>query len=235
MGSSPRVRGTLPEARARLGRVGIIPACAGNTRSPSQCSWSAWDHPRVCGEHDPEEGTVFGRWGSSPRVRGTPDTVHEDINELGIIPACAGNTDCSRCRPRLSRDHPRVCGEHVALDFGELQGQGSSPRVRGTRFEGRELLEHHGIIPACAGNTRPWPTRCARARDHPRVCGEHLSAAFNLPFAEGSSPRVRGTQTARSRSRQAARDHPRVCGEHGGWSFAQREGVGSSPRVRGTR
>ncbi|EEP20777.1 hypothetical protein BIFANG_03347 [Bifidobacterium angulatum DSM 20098 = JCM 7096] len=32
-------------------------------------------------------------------------------------------------------------------------GQGSSPRVRGTRGEGLFRVSARGIIPACAGNT----------------------------------------------------------------------------------
>ena len=91
-GSSPRVRGT--HRRMRLGhpRMGIIPACAGNTSHPSTPSWIRRDHPRVCGEHPVTLLHIDLRPGSSPRVRGTHD--HGDAFERfgGIIPACAGNT-----------------------------------------------------------------------------------------------------------------------------------------------
>ncbi|EEP20765.1 hypothetical protein BIFANG_03335 [Bifidobacterium angulatum DSM 20098 = JCM 7096] len=30
--------------------------------------------------------------GSSPRVRGTPDGRRKSVEDMGIIPACAGNT-----------------------------------------------------------------------------------------------------------------------------------------------
>ena len=50
-GSSPRVRGA-PERRDLRRRLrGIIPACAGSTRSSSARRRGTGDHPRVCGEH----------------------------------------------------------------------------------------------------------------------------------------------------------------------------------------
>ena len=131
---------------------------------------------------------------------------------------------------------------------------GSFPRVRGTRPRADGLRDLHGIIPARAGNTRSTGTRTTTSRDHPRVCGEHCSAATVSGLPVGSSPRVRGTRqldadrgviagiipacagnTRRGRcSRWRAWDHPHVCGEH---RFSRRSNVshmGSSPRVRGT-
>ena len=71
-GSSPRVRGTrhggVPVSRG----LGIIPACAGNTRGCSGRRSRSRDHPRVCGEHHRAEGGLGMGEGSSPRVRGTP-------------------------------------------------------------------------------------------------------------------------------------------------------------------
>ena len=50
-GSSPRMRGTLDQRHHRNGRLGIIPAYAGNTSVPSGTIIPSRDHPRVCGEH----------------------------------------------------------------------------------------------------------------------------------------------------------------------------------------
>ena len=52
-GSSPRVRGTRRVHSRPHGADGIIPACAGNTSSPSRVIYQPGDHPRVCGEHSP--------------------------------------------------------------------------------------------------------------------------------------------------------------------------------------
>ena len=234
MGSSPRVRGTLLALCGLLVGSGIIPACAGNTASPSRPRTPRGDHPRVCGEHEISR-TNSGVWtGSSPRVRGTQQARRDGRRDRGIIPACAGNTLGETLTRGNPWDHPRVCGEHNACDLTAPLLAGSSPRVRGTPYKVVAAVCKTGIIPACAGNTDACRRGGELLRDHPRVCGEHLSAAFNLPFAEGSSPRVRGTQlchlqgcnprgiipacagnTSPCPRRPGWRwDHPRVCGEH---------------------
>ena len=50
-GSSPRVRGARGVEPGAGEQVGIIPACAGSTRTTRPTSASSRDHPRVCGEH----------------------------------------------------------------------------------------------------------------------------------------------------------------------------------------
>ena len=134
-GSSPHVRGTLDIADFRLSADGIIPACAGNTTLPSR-TWSAnWDHPRMCGEHI---RTLIARVtysGSSPHVRGTHVVFLGVRGDPGIIPACAGNTPHLSLCDSTFRDHPRMCGEHLDKDHVRLIWAGSSPHVRGTRFE----------------------------------------------------------------------------------------------------
>ena len=71
-GSSPRVRGTLIIRHLFVHAPGIIPACAGNTCARALCRPCCRDHPRVCGEHVPSPHSPEWLWGSSPRVRGTP-------------------------------------------------------------------------------------------------------------------------------------------------------------------
>ena len=215
MGSSPRVRGTHLALAAPALVAGIIPACAGNTiRRISQACFRR-DHPRVCGEHDLLNYVDARRLGSSPRVRGTLVEGVPSVLNIGIIPACAGNTVDSAWSAGACGDHPRVCGEHFyemnrkdqypriipacagntdAGDYLTTGQSGSSPRVRGTRALGHETGRFAGIIPACAGNTfRRWRCRCRR-RDHPRVCGEHGTGGIKMQMAQGSSPRVRGTR-----------------------------------------
>ncbi len=195
-GSSPRVRGTHARGHGIIGRRGIIPACAGNTRSFLINSVCYRDHPRVCGEHD-LRGLFAGLvQGSSPRVRGTHAARRVPVQTGGIIPACAGNT----CRPLTivlrCWDHPRVCGEHKFKDDAARDAWGSSPRVRGTLRHCIGAYGFPGIIPACAGNTRTSPRCGMRSGDHPRVCGEHWDETERNWMRSGSSPRVRGTLVA---------------------------------------
>ena len=219
-GSSPRVRGTHAASCARMSAMGIIPACAGNTwracrcgprtrdhprvcgehRSSSSNGMIAYrDHPRVCGEHGCKMAYMPGMMGSSPRVRGTLGRRAQRRRIRGIIPACAGNTLRAGVLRAHLRDHPRVCGEHP-MGLRQLRRtEGSSPRVRGTLA--RRLLQQalRGIIPACAGNTGAMPPSASSARDHPRVCGEHMTGFAQGLNTGGSSPRVRGTPSSRRR------------------------------------
>ena len=115
VGSSPRVRGTLDRISSSSVKMGIIPACAGNTSTCRETSQETRDHPRVCGEHATMQSLFLAMTGSSPRVRGTLLRTVWYLQPHGIIPACAGNTCMTSGLPRRSRDHPRVCGEHAAF------------------------------------------------------------------------------------------------------------------------
>ena len=254
LGSSPRVRGTLHGAGVAHERVGIIPACAGNTQPGRNLGRRRRDHPRVCGEHSAENMSANAQAGSSPRVRGTPRRETASLSLCGIIPACAGNTKTGSFEAPSSRDHPRVCGEHYKAKYEELKGEGSSPRVRGTLSTACSSVSRLGIIPACAGNTGAFVMGREWTWDHPRVCGEHCTSLMRSLSLSGSSPRVRGTPverqgqgpvrgiipacagntSTRAANRCCCRDHPRVCGEHSSQSMTSREIAGSSPRVRGT-
>ena len=155
MGSSPRMRGTPPFYWTIVVSTGIIPAYAGNTMSAVSCIRWAWDHPRVCGEHNSARFFDISNLGSSPRMRGTPIASVLALSHLGIIPAYAGNTRGLPKKRILFRDHPRVCGEHLPDTLTTSKPEGSSPRMRGT-----QRMVNDGRI---------------GQGDHPRVCGEHRS------------------------------------------------------------
>ena len=194
-------------------------------------------------------------WGSSPRVRGTPERSRWRQRRHGIIPACAGNTIVGDGTYKPFEDHPRVCGEHSQSTRPRTEPPGSSPRVRGTPRPRGRIRRERGIIPACAGNTIVGDGTYKPFEDHPRVCGEHSQSTRPRTEPPGSSPRVRGTPRPRGRIRRERgiipacagntvlegaryalrRDHPRVCGEHETHPVTVAMTLGSSPRVRGTR
>jgi len=193
-GSSPRARGAPQSVRGEAERAGIIPACAGSTRSNTRAQVTYRDHPRVRGEH--QLGHVT------------------DGAAGGIIPACAGSTTPASTRTLACGDHPRVRGEHVRRPSGLIPWMGSSPRARGALAPVPVPPATDGIIPACAGSTSPWCWFAVSHRDHPRVRGEHaqtwplaLVPVWIIPACAGST---------RPRRACAARvgDHPRVRGEH---------------------
>ena len=187
------MRGTLQWLHAHHRYHGIIPAYAGNTFSALPLIKACKDHPRVCGEHTFQPCLHVCRWGSSPRMRGTPRAVRRPSSRLGIIPAYAGNTQGNDISQPSSRDHPRVCGEHYSGMAIAQDIPGSSPRMRGTLMVTLLLLGAGGIIPAYAGNTMALFDNRGFGGDHPRVCGEHPDLGPVLFPDAGSSPRMRGT------------------------------------------
>ena len=86
-------------------------------------------------------------------MRGTPSFQPIGIEYRGIIPAYAGNTILMETLPTDRRDHPRVCGEHMPIGWKLAVSLGSSPRMRGTRWNLQYERRFLGIIPAYAGNT----------------------------------------------------------------------------------
>ena len=253
-GSSPRMRGTQKRRGMLRRQDGIIPAYAGNTSTRTPSETVTRDHPRVCGEHPTPAQLTPVNAGSSPRMRGTHGRCRWCCEHSGIIPAYAGNTHTLYRYGMGDRDHPRVCGEHPCCRWRGDMGWGSSPRMRGTLIPSRLISGEIGIIPAYAGNTAIASATSLLVRDHPRVCGEHVSAMSLAVRLTGSSPRMRGTlrlpavavfdhgiipaYAGNTRccwpSCWCCRDHPRVCGEH---MLRERRIVwqaGSSPRMRGT-
>ena len=89
-GPSPRVRGKAFSHRQSLHYRGTIPACAGQRSKSVAHRLLSRDHPRVCGAKPVIRVTDNYILGPSPRVRGKGlvGTSHND--ELGTIPACAG-------------------------------------------------------------------------------------------------------------------------------------------------
>ena len=153
-GSSPRMRGTLLDLQDLAGHSRIIPAHAGNTRSPMRSVSRCRDHPRACGEHNWSDMQTMREPGSSPRMRGTQTMGARTIQQSGIIPAHAGNTVRYVGGDAGPVDHPRACGEHTIIVMAALGGVGSSPRMRGTPTANLTCILTRGIIPAHAGNTR---------------------------------------------------------------------------------
>ena len=206
------MRGTPPEQSDIRPEQGIIPADAGNTSTTAILSIPGRDHPRGCGEHLINIAHMSSDRGSSPRMRGTQWGQGVSDLEPGIIPADAGNTQrCTRAQ-RPCGDHPRGCGEHDWRFLNDIQGQGSSPRMRGTLVELTKPNGLYGIIPADAGNTFRPVMLFASRRDHPRGCGEHtLQFTVTSRFA-GSSPRMRGTHVDAGGRQQGHRIIPADAG-----------------------
>ena len=112
LGSSPRMRGSLPALETGTEKQGIIPAHAGLTFSPPRGRKQRWDHPRACGAH---------------RI-----LISRHLQPNRIIPAHAGLTNFSILYTPFNWDHPRACGAHKPTSSMMRLARGSSPRMRGS-------------------------------------------------------------------------------------------------------
>ena len=118
LGSSPRLRGTHREDRASHTGDRFIPAFAGNTQAWTGTRRFVPVHPRVCGEHNQLDASLFAAAGSSPRLRGTLLLRLGRLDPRRFIPAFAGNTRRSSGPRAGNAVHPRVCGEHHRRQVG---------------------------------------------------------------------------------------------------------------------
>ena len=156
LGSSPLTRGKREGGYPGLARVGLIPAHAGKTTTPTPAATYEPAHPRSRGENGRGGARMPVRWGSSPLTRGKRVDAVSVCVESGLIPAHAGKT------PAL-----------VTMD--EIW-KGSSPLTRGKRGAARVADAAHGLIPAHAGKTAPSMSSPWAGWAHPRSRGENEQA-----------------------------------------------------------
>ena len=215
-----------------MSEMRTIPACAGETHSPSPSESAHRVHPRVCGGNLERAAVPAAVGGPSPRVRGKLDPVRGGAGDGGSIPACAGETRTpSEPSPRR-RVHPRVCGGNPLPASRPCSSRGPSPRVRGKRRRPHRAALLGGSIPACAGETSSTTPASPVRQVHPRVCGGNATSPRMCCEVKGPSPRVRGKRdgdgggghlpgsipacagetTRRRASPASGRVHPRVCG-----------------------
>ena len=154
-GSSPLARGALDSLLNPRVAGGIIPACAGSTRTSWSLSLTRRDHPRLRGEHRLHRLLLVIVSGSSPLARGARARSRPVRRAGRIIPACAGSTSRSSRRSSARRDHPRLRGEHHSGTLSRDCSGGSSPLARGAPAAHAAASVGRGIIPACAGSTVP--------------------------------------------------------------------------------
>ena len=158
----------------------IIPALAGNTRSPSAPWRRAPDHPRSRGEYLARVDVARGDSGSSPLSRGILFGWGRERVNPRIIPALAGNTGVPDAVAEVAGDHPRSRGEYCVRYLPDEFSVGSSPLSRGIRSFVCGCRAVRRIIPALAGNTSRHTSAQPSPADHPRSRGEYIvtSAIF---------------------------------------------------------
>ena len=150
-GLSPRVRGNHGDHDRWVGRIGSIPACAGEPGLRSAASTPPRVYPRVCGGTFSPGDIVWKQAGLSPRVRGNRSSYPGNIEGARSIPACAGEPGRGAVGGAGLWVYPRVCGGTARAAAAVISSCGLSPRVRGNRAPGQQRCAGGRSIPACAG------------------------------------------------------------------------------------
>ena len=170
-----------------------------------------------------------------------------------ITPAGAGKTCCGFVCTDKYWDHPRRCGENLIYKNSVRARKGSPPQVRGKLDSTAYLPCTKGITPAGAGKTHFITIYSNATKDHPRRCGENVSASFETAVEMGSPPQVRGKLSHNNIQSEdsgitpagagktvlalvditSLQDHPRRCGENLLYFFGFLDALGSPPQVRG--
>ena len=130
-GSPPPMRGKDHLDNGEVDEQRITPAHAGKRYLLHVARDRPEDHPRPCGEKEPVEPVEPTPTGSPPPMRGKESLYFELNVTLRITPAHAGKSARPVCRLRISRDHPRPCGEKAATWMQTSAGTGSPPPMRG--------------------------------------------------------------------------------------------------------
>ena len=78
----------------------------------------------------------------------------QEVDGIGITPACAGKTPNAVLVVVGTKDHPRVCGKDMDGTEVVREAVGSPPRVRERRFWLGDGCRAWGITPACEGKHR---------------------------------------------------------------------------------
>ena len=214
---------------------------------------TAKDHPRACGEKYLMVTVLPPLVGSPPRMRGKVRTADFGRHKAGITPAHAGKSDLKGKILTMIQDHPRACGEKYLVDFLQVLGVGSPPRMRGKERVSVQIVENIGITPAHAGKRAVFVGLCSFQQDHPRACGEKPPATPPLRLLRGSPPRMRGEDGAlqlaaafgritpahagrspcQTKICHCPQDHPRACGEKRFGEIVLRPPVGITPAHAG--
>ena len=194
---------------------GSIPACAGEASAMMRSSRATRVYPRVCGGSAVAGTTTGGNQGLSPRVRGKRSEPGAADDEARSIPACAGEALDTITWVGAIRVYPRVCGGSRISIRGRAGRAGLSPRVRGKPIPICIRKAWSWSIPACAGEASRPPSRIARNKVYPRVCGGSTPTAPPFSANTGLSPRVRGKPGRGKLYTHDDRSIPACAGEAG--------------------
>ena len=154
-----------------------------------------------------------GDEGSPPPMRGKASAPVPPSLTRGITPAYAGKRWFSVPVSAAGGDHPRLCGEKLPSSGNSTVTMGSPPPMRGKDKNDDFGVQQIGITPAYAGKSIVERRCKSQWRDHPRLCGEKVSAVGVFSPFNGSPPPMRGKGEAPDLSYHTERITPAYAGK----------------------
>ncbi len=152
-GTPPPARGPQ-RRRPHVVEVGRnTPACAGTTSGAASRSPGTVEHPRLRGDHAPDEAFNQMSDGTPPPARGPLVGLFDGREADRNTPACAGTTWSRLFSSPSAAEHPRLRGDHEAAMLLGHCAAGTPPPARGPRVLLRLGLVLRRNTPACAGTT----------------------------------------------------------------------------------
>ena len=195
-GSSPYLRGSLPEVFHAVHVARVIPVPAGQPPVDPSAAVPPTGHPRTCGAAVQPVPDLASDPGSSPYLRGSQGASAGRGTGCGVIPVPAGQPSRWRqCAPSV-RGHPRTCGAACSCSISFRLSSGSSPYLRGSLGVAVHACAGPRVIPVPAG--QPGGVRVCGflLGGHPRTCGAALHCYPRAVTVAGSSPYLRGSRRA---------------------------------------
>jgi len=191
-GLSPLARGNHRHWTLDIGRVGTIPARAGQPNGIDNHDRSRGDYPRSRGATFWASSTHSSIAGLSPLARGNPHRGRWLHRRDGTIPARAGQPTSRILYMTTLRDYPRSRGATEITSRPKNADPGLSPLARGNPavHVAKRLLV--GTIPARAGQPNSVSALIGFPWDYPRSRGATTCPRESRGPTRGLSPLARG-------------------------------------------
>ena len=212
-GLSPPTRGNRRRRRVSVDRRRSIPAHAGEPSVLPEKSAPLAVYPR------PRGGTGAGVQlaetprGLSPPTRGNPESVKERTQELGSIPAHAGEPRQRERGRRGQTVYPRPRGGTFGGACWRAGRYGLSPPTRGNPCAASNRAKAVGSIPAHAGEPICHSPGCIWESVYPRPRGGTLGVYVYRHSDPGLSPPTRGNPSIARRPPFCSGSIPAHAGE----------------------
>ena len=125
------MRGKVNKTQVQLSAKRITPAYAGKRTIEKFANTPDQDHPRLCGEKSQAVRLSKKTLGSPPPMRGKGTVRGKSIRPWRITPAYAGKSCRGLAALKVTKDHPRLCGEKFPPSYNDAVTRGSPPPMRG--------------------------------------------------------------------------------------------------------